>query len=656
MAVPSYVEAANALSDPSPQVRLAALRHLKSAVIGHLDKKKELVHHGIFDHLVSILLDCSKVRGKQKTEGVNGHSIAHRSAALWTEEDDARFQSIVILGSFAHGGPSFIPPILASAAIPHLQDSLLTTDNHPKIITAALKTLNAIAVASDRCPQSTDSFLSEPCLSSLYSPTCIRSLALILAQESETRATETQIRLVCCLINVTARNEDHRSALLNGGVLDLLAARLASYYIHHYSYWNFVSSVTPLFGPPTESTFDAILRALYTIVGRSKYNLFRLVGSPLVRDVFTLSPPDSLHDHNTISEYIEHQRLPRLRGRTPRTVESSHSKNFPALATVNAKVTKDPLPDPNLEWTEETSKPDAHQSSLLNWLLVSIKDGSGPSRCAAAQLAASLYLLGFYSHRDERIFANVVVPCLLEMIYDWDKDVAPLECSATRLRALDVLAALVSSNASLQAAAIDAGAVKRVCAIHRKTFEPLAVEPMPWSPTSTNMQGINQLLSRRLGPSGVPENLYRLFELRESALYLLAGVITGEDSQRDVLLEQGVTSFLIGSMKPMKESTLQAFETGAQPQENDQHMTLEIGNPAPVLKAACEAAMALTRIASLVRTHLAEERLDLPALNLINNSEPSVKKAAVDLLINLTPEQAPKRLVGLLPSSKRALC
>jgi len=87
-------------STPASQVK--ALRELKNDVIGHDQKKEMWVGLGVLNPLVRIL-SSYKGSGKRRRRDTNGNPGQARSKASRNDEEEARLQAVIIVGSLAHG-------------------------------------------------------------------------------------------------------------------------------------------------------------------------------------------------------------------------------------------------------------------------------------------------------------------------------------------------------------------------------------------------------------------------------------------------------------------------------------------------------------------------------------------------------------------------
>lgn len=85
-----------------PASQVAALRALKHEIIGHEQQKRKWVGLGVLDPIERIL-NISKGNGKRRDVSDNGTAHQSRLPFVRTEEEEARFQAIVTVGSLAHG-------------------------------------------------------------------------------------------------------------------------------------------------------------------------------------------------------------------------------------------------------------------------------------------------------------------------------------------------------------------------------------------------------------------------------------------------------------------------------------------------------------------------------------------------------------------------
>ena len=89
-------------SSSSPAGLVAALRALKNEVIGHEQKKEMWIRLGVLAPITTIL-NSHKGSGKRRHREINGGALHPKRRSSSADEEEARLQAIVIVGSFAHG-------------------------------------------------------------------------------------------------------------------------------------------------------------------------------------------------------------------------------------------------------------------------------------------------------------------------------------------------------------------------------------------------------------------------------------------------------------------------------------------------------------------------------------------------------------------------
>lgn len=88
-------------SPSSPASQIAALRALKNDLIGHEQKKEMWIGLGVVAPIARIL-NTHRANGKRRhNEIVDATEFSYR--ANRTDEEEARLQAIIIVGSLAHG-------------------------------------------------------------------------------------------------------------------------------------------------------------------------------------------------------------------------------------------------------------------------------------------------------------------------------------------------------------------------------------------------------------------------------------------------------------------------------------------------------------------------------------------------------------------------
>ena len=89
-------------SSSSPASQVAALRALKNEIIGHGQKKEMWIELGVLAPIKRIL-NGHKGSGKRKHRDGNDDAKQIKRKGSRTDEEEARLQAIIIVGSLAHG-------------------------------------------------------------------------------------------------------------------------------------------------------------------------------------------------------------------------------------------------------------------------------------------------------------------------------------------------------------------------------------------------------------------------------------------------------------------------------------------------------------------------------------------------------------------------
>lgn len=89
-------------SASSPASQVAALRALKNELIGHEQKKEMWIGLGVLAPIARIL-NTHKGNGKKKYRDFHGDRNQSKQNGGRSDEDEARLQAIIIIGTLAHG-------------------------------------------------------------------------------------------------------------------------------------------------------------------------------------------------------------------------------------------------------------------------------------------------------------------------------------------------------------------------------------------------------------------------------------------------------------------------------------------------------------------------------------------------------------------------
>ena len=103
MTRPSTPQILAELRSPSSSAsQVAALRALKNEIVGHDQKKEMWVALGVLAPIKRIL-NSHKGVGKRRHRDSNGDSCQVKRKGCRTEEEEARLQAIIVVGSLAYG-------------------------------------------------------------------------------------------------------------------------------------------------------------------------------------------------------------------------------------------------------------------------------------------------------------------------------------------------------------------------------------------------------------------------------------------------------------------------------------------------------------------------------------------------------------------------
>ncbi|KAF8245775.1 ARM repeat-containing protein [Wilcoxina mikolae CBS 423.85] len=337
-----YLSLLSQLQSSEPAVVLNALQTIKHRLIGHDQTKELFVRLGIAESLTSIL-------------GTDGYLDK-----TWL---DAKVEAGIVVGSLAYGGESYILHLLQSAALPPLTASLNPDKSPPKLIISSLRTLNTMldTYISPTVPLNPAVTIS----SALYTPDGLRNLHEILSQDSTDRLSQDQISLAASLIAKSCRrvpyttgDEEgavqreglHQKLLVGAGVLDALAARLASFAPDEYRKKSSSDSKIPPQAPPN-ARIAPILNAITAIVRGSKLRSIEFMFSPALVALFPYSASDEkLSEGTAMSLHLPQPKSSSDLARAPRqiitpsafpplsatTSSSSSSSQFPPLSATSS--------------------------------------------------------------------------------------------------------------------------------------------------------------------------------------------------------------------------------------------------------------------------------------------------------------------------------
>ncbi|KAI0137327.1 armadillo repeat protein [Xylariales sp. AK1849] len=622
--------------------RLSGLRTLKNEVVGHIQKKEQWIQAGVLGPLVGIL---------------DGGDQA------------ARLQTLHLLASFANAGTPFIPPLHAAGAIPSILKCL--RDDRPQIVVAALRVLRDITDACAFAPifaPINRSSLADIIFTNSY----LESFAVILSQPNTTREVAAQVSIVARLISTLCREERHQYALVNYGVLDALATRLASFAVAEgqvipraevIGRAEGLSDFIP--GPAKLGVSLAdVLGAIAAIITDSSFRACRLLYSPSILAVFP----------NTDSDWGMSSRTPgflELAGLKPRGQKEFEAMDLllpymPAQlrgqqnnAATNSRVATSRFNPSLATWTSDEAfgadddASDEAESPLVPWLIGLVRSRSDNDALMAASVLASLYKCGFTYKTREATLGLLVIPKLLHLLniaeqsdnHDYsmiNRDHDTLRNWEITERAPSTLARLITDNESLQKAASDSDAVKTLCKLLKTSYEtPPPLTPHFWSPHSEDGQIPSSTPDSRLGEAGQHPLLTHRISVRESTLQALGAMATFKEEYRKAIVDHDAIPYIVESLSP-------SLGRPKQPRTNEDTKSetepVDSGsNPTAVIIAACYVVRMLSRSVGILRTSLIDNGVAMPLFSLLRHPDLDVQIAGTAAVCNLVTDFSPMR-------------
>ncbi|OJJ44141.1 hypothetical protein ASPZODRAFT_135623 [Penicilliopsis zonata CBS 506.65] len=665
-------------SPESLSSQTAGLRALKNDIIGHDHRKEAWIGWGIVPVLSHVL--ASRLSGDKRFAELelNGAGAGATQQGLQrtgrTVEDEACVQAIIIVGSLAQGGPSFLSPILSSEIVSILLRILSSPDCPLSLSLPILRTLNAIA---DRLPlQSQTQWRKDTRLADLlFSREHIDSLARILAQDYTSPSAQASIELVAALVGNLCTEETHKATLSASGVLDALAGKVASFVVaqgfvvpgaeEHVDAPGALGAL-PAPAPPS-AKLAPILRAISVIVEHSKGRAEHFLSSPGILTVFPKQLPPEFAPQDIKKApwgltYLSGSAVPRhgsgqnaLDGLLPSVPvaqqtgkPSTSAANFPPLASTTShhhhRRHSHSYPTP-FSLLEDSSADD-DEDVIVPWLLYIVRAETGMLRLMAARLLTVLHRLGFTKKHRVSMFSYLLIPILIRMLdkdYEMDGPEETDSCSGLlsatqqlKAEAPAVLATLVIDDQELQKHAVDGGAIKRLSQLLKESYNPIQENTRSiWHADASPTLAADALPQCTLGPPGYSPVVCHIMRYRENILKALAALVPFKDEYRKAVCENGVVPYIIDSLKPRPSDPPADTTTWKN--------TAADGNPTPTLLAACGAARMLTRSVSILRTSLIDAGVASPLFVLIKHPDIEVQIAATSVICNLVLDFSPMK-------------
>lgn len=646
-------------SAASTPEQLEILRQLKNGIVGHDQRKELVVRNGLLESLVHII--------RSKAPAIDGSAIPGigSNARPWTQEDELRLQAIFVLGSIASAGPAYLPPLLAVGAIKCLVN-ILRTSASQKLINASLRALKDISAGLASAADSAD--LVRPEGSAICDDESHGIFLANLRQPAGLRNPAQALTLVCEIIASEARDDKTRSDLVEAGILDTLAALLVSHSIAD-KHIDYRSSTAHFLPAPPPAAVPVIVSAIAAIIQGSAYRAHRFILSDAVKDLFlNFSPGEGDLRYMMGPKHglpnADGSLLPPLHIPAHKSVSfGAPSSAFPALGGLSRQ---NGAHDNHVQSSGEMD----HANAVIGWLLFFARSFTGRDRIRGLRLLAlvneavdlGVTTLGSRSEsaqkaKDrEKQVCLLAVPLAVRLVQEANegkstedpRDAAELK--EIREQACSVLALLIRSNRELQTAAVQANVIKHLCPILRRSFDSVPLAKPMWSAKNTSTQADAAQPSRRLGKRGLPVEIMHAMHCRRGALEAVAAIAHAEDAYRKTLIDAGVSTCIIDSLKPFPPNFDQQLAA------NKSQMNPKDGNTLAVLQAACQAVRAMSRSVSLLRTNLVDVGTAKPIFELMKHPELSLQVAATNACANLVLEFSAMRDDLLAEGVAPALC
>ncbi|OAA67845.1 armadillo repeat protein [Niveomyces insectorum RCEF 264] len=483
-----------------------ALRSLKNETVGHVLKKEKWVQLGVLRPIVKVLLPAERpsrstndnqssssssssrdprdARDARDSYGLSQHNRRPSSVTppdSLPPDELARLQALELLGIFASGGPSFLPPLHAAGALPAILAYIDPHTTHLRLVFAALRSLLAFARAAQlvSTPPSAPSPVTLATLAeAVFAPPAIHALHHILTLPSRAWWVESCTNAALTLIPLLCRDSRHQTSLSKAGVLEALAVKIASYVVAQGQVVPGADVAAEKEGlrdaipEPASPQMDlaAVLAATATVLG--DVPLLRaciLIYAPSILAIFPqLEFESSVNDIHAawkalsmggLSNLQQPQSLgaldlllPAIPSQQTRSSYLSHSAPFPplgmslsrddlpALARASSGISNNntkrggaasPTPYGRSQAARNVLRSydamavgpsdrvyENAESPMIPWLISLVRSTSGMERLTAASVLTLLYKAGLASRGREAAMALLIVPLLMRMLDD----------------------------------------------------------------------------------------------------------------------------------------------------------------------------------------------------------------------------------------------
>ncbi|KAI0112089.1 armadillo repeat protein [Nemania sp. FL0031] len=671
----------------SPAERTVALRALKNDVIGDIQKKTLWVQHGLIPCIVMLLRPNASERSVTR----KGARQSFLPPDIFTDDETAQLQALQLLETFANAGPAFLSPLFASGALSVVLGELCLRNEHPEIVLAALRVIKDLAVAT--ASASASSHINLQSLANIiFAENYLESLHQILVPQTSSRDTEAQITIVAYLIRTLCRSEHHRTVLVDSGILDALATRIAAFAVAEGYVLPKAEVRAGIEGlrdyipdPPISSEgLDEVLGAVAAIVTDSAYRVCKLVYSPSILAIFpNFSNGGSQYPKSPPEFMVLPARMPtRPKGSEIMDLLLPGTPSYPRVhgntggfSTFSVQTSRE-SPSANgrpssklqtslISWTppEETAIRNADsnvadiESPLVPWLIHLVRTRNGSEVLMAASVLTSLFKTGFAYKAREASMGLLVVPILLGLLEDAESKMKESgnkwmsREARVRLNIIEetpaILARLITDSECMQKAAFECGAIKTICRLLKSSYDtPLSgAKSRPWSPDGDGIDETSSLTSEcRLGDEGQHPQLTHRRRVRETALRALGALATFKEDFRKAIVDQEVVAYIINSLHQFPVNSKQAKDQDVLHHAISRNKTSQPEqNPVSVIVEACYAVQMLSRSVNTLRTALVDQSASEPLFRLLRHPDVEVQIAATACMCNLVPDFSPMR-------------
>ncbi|KAI1117427.1 armadillo repeat protein [Nemania sp. NC0429] len=603
-------------------------------------------------------------------------------------------------------GPPFLHPLFASRALPAVLAESCLRSRHPEIGLAALRVVqNLVGVAALVSPSSPIN--TQSLADVIFADSHLQSLHQILTLPTTNRHTEAQMAIVAYLIRTLCREERHQAILVESGILDALAARVASfavaegYVLPKAELRARIEGLGDYIPEPSISSggLDEILGAVAAIIADSPFRVCKFVYSPSFLAIFPNCNNGGTRYPKSPPEFIV---LPGRRPTRPKEPElmdlllpgtpsyprvygniggfsssssqssgessSTNGSNGRPSSKLQTSIVSWAPPEENTVQNADTDVADV-ETPLVPWLIHLVRTLHGNEVLMAASVLTSLFKAGFAYKAREASMGLLVVPVLLGLL---EAEVATKESSQnwtgrdarTSLSIIEetpaILARLITDSECMQKAAFDCGATKTICKLLKSSYDaPLsAMKSRPWSPDGDRIDLTGRLASeRRLGDEGQHPQLVHRRRVRETTLGALSALATFKEDFRKAIVDQDVVTYIINSLREVPSTSKQAKDQDALQHNSPKSKTSQPErNPVPVIIAACYALRMLSRSVNTLRTALVDQSASDPVLQLLRHPDVDVQVAATKCMCNLVPDFSPMRPSLIDAGVQKILC